>query len=271
MVQNLNDLKAEFIKINQGLVNTPKVIIDNKVWYQSHRRGDTGIGKTFEDLLGKKEDNFQLPDYENIELKAHLDNNSLITLFTKSPNLPRGINTIIREKYGYSDDDTGIKVLHSTVPSGKLTFNAKSQHYFTVVDDPTVEAVKLAVYGKNKQLIPDDVQAKWTYSAITKALNHKMPDTLAVIKANKKKSNKKIYYNYKSIWIAKVTPQIVINALNNGTVYVDLRMGAYKSGPKKGKNHDHGTGFRISWNNLLKYAHAYELVNNKNITPIKTN
>lgn len=271
MTQNLTDLKAEFIKINQGLVDDPKVIIDNKVWYQTHRSGDTGIGKTFEDLLGKKEDNFQLPDYENIELKAHLDNDSLITLFTKSPNLPRGINTILREKYGYSDDDTGIKVLHSTVPSGRKTFNAKSQHYFTVVDDPESEAVKLVVYNKDGQLITNDVQAKWTYSAIAKALHNKMPDTLAVIKTDKKKIDKKIYYNYKSIWIAKVTPQIVLDALNAGTVYVDLRMGAYKSGKKKGQNHDHGTGFRISWNNLLKSAHAYELVSNEDITPVANN
>lgn len=59
---------------------------DGKVWYKSHRNGPTGIGKTFEDLLGKKEDNLPLPDFHQIELKAHDQaENSYITLFTKSP------------------------------------------------------------------------------------------------------------------------------------------------------------------------------------------
>lgn len=117
MEKNLEDLKEKFRSLNQGIGDID--LKDGKTWYLTHRKGDTGIGKTFEDLLGKEEDNFQLPDFENIELKAHLDNNSLITLFTKSPNLPRGINTIIRNKYGYDEDNSGIKVLHSTVPSGK--------------------------------------------------------------------------------------------------------------------------------------------------------
>lgn len=258
VAKNLEDLKEEFIRIN----NAPSDIDlgDGKTWYLTHRSGDTGIGKTFEDLLGKKEDNFQLPDYENIELKAHLDTDSLITLFTKSPNLPRGINNIIRDKYGYDEDNSGIKVLHSTVPSGKKTFNSKSKHYFTIRNNKENKSVDLIVFDENGNEITSDVTAKWSYAALNKALTKKMPDTLAIIVTDKKVIKRKTYYNYKSILTTKVNLDALLSALDAGDLYVDIRLGAYKSGKKKGKTHDHGTGFRISLNNLLKYTNAQKLI-----------
>ena len=33
--------------------------------------------------------------------------------------------------------------------------------------------------------------------------------------------------------------------LEEGKIYVDLRIGQYHDGKNKGKTHDHGTGFRI--------------------------
>ncbi len=256
--QNLLDLKQKFILINQGLGDID--LNDGKVWYLTHRSGDTGIGKTFEDLLGKKEDNYQLPDYENIELKAHLDNDSLITLFTKSPNLPRGINTIIRNKYGYDEDNSGIKVLHSTVPSGRKTFNSKSQHYFSIRNNKANKSIDLIVFDADGNEITNDITAKWSYATLEKALTKKMPDTLVIIITDKKRIDKKIYYNYKSMLYTKVTLNALLSALDDGHLFVDLRLGAYKSGKKKGKTHDHGTGFRISLPNLLKYTNVQKLV-----------
>lgn len=37
----------------------------------------------------------------------------------------------------------------------------------------------------------------------------------------------------------------MIDLLEQGKIYVDLRIGQYHSGDKKGQTHDHGTGFRI--------------------------
>lgn len=258
LAQNLQDLRAQFIRINHEKGDID--LNDGKVWYLTHRSGDTGVGKTFEDLLGKKEDNYQLPDYESIELKAHVISDSLITLFTKSPNLPRGINTIIRDKYGYDEDNSGIKVLHSTVPSGRTTFNAKSQHYFTIRNNQDNQSVDLVVFDKDRNEIKSDVKAKWSYSAIEKALTSKMPDKLAIILTNKKAIKRKVYYNYKSILITQITLDTFLKALNDGSIYVDLRLGAYKSGKKKGMTHDHGTGFRISLKNLHKYTDIQTLI-----------
>lgn len=47
------------------------------------RTGPTGIGHTFEAILGLHENNLAIPDLEKIEIKTHRDDSSsMITLFT---------------------------------------------------------------------------------------------------------------------------------------------------------------------------------------------
>lgn len=45
-----------------------------------------------------------------------------------------------------------------------------------------------------------------------------------------------------------------MEAIKAGDLKVDIRIGAYQSGIKKGNTHDHGTGFRINMKRLLNYA-----------------
>ena len=90
------------------------LIIREKGFVKTHRAHDTGIGKTMEDLLHIKENNLQLPDVGEIELKAkRIDSGSMLTIATKSP-LPKGVNKILFEKYKYRDKE-GKFSLHSTV------------------------------------------------------------------------------------------------------------------------------------------------------------
>jgi len=85
-------------------------------WVKTHRSGNTGIGKTLEDLLGIEENNILGPDAHMVELKSIRQNaKNMLTLFTKSP-LPRGINTKILHEYGYETSESGErKILHTTV------------------------------------------------------------------------------------------------------------------------------------------------------------
>ena len=57
-------------------------------YIKTHRAGNTGIGKTLEDLLGIEENNIPGPNATMIELKSARKNAmSMLTLFTKSPLL----------------------------------------------------------------------------------------------------------------------------------------------------------------------------------------
>lgn len=68
---------------------------------KTHRKGDTGIGKTLEDLLGISENNIAGPDFGTYELKSgRKDSSSMLTLFTKAPS-PKGANKELLRVFGY--------------------------------------------------------------------------------------------------------------------------------------------------------------------------
>ena len=95
---------------------------------KSHRSGDTGIGKTLEDLLGIKENNIPLPDIGEVaELKSYRkDAKSMMTLFTLEP-LPKGgdRDRTLLDGFGYSKrDNQRSKELHSTLSCKKYNASA---------------------------------------------------------------------------------------------------------------------------------------------------
>ncbi len=68
---NLEEFKQKFQELR------------NKGFVKSLRKGPTGVGLTFETLMGVEENNLALPDIDGVEIKAHRDNSkSMITLFT---------------------------------------------------------------------------------------------------------------------------------------------------------------------------------------------
>ncbi len=74
---------------------------------QSLRKGSTGVGYTFEELLGIEENNIALPDIENVEIKTHRENtNSMLTLFTFNKNAWKVNPLTAIDDYG-SVDKTG--------------------------------------------------------------------------------------------------------------------------------------------------------------------
>lgn len=54
-------------------------------WIKSIRKGSTGIGATFEKLLGINENSFEIPDFDGIEIKTKRNySNSFTSLFNYS-------------------------------------------------------------------------------------------------------------------------------------------------------------------------------------------
>lgn len=71
----------------------------------------------------------------------------------------------------------------------------------------------------------------------------------------KKQKIGKNYFKFTNIMlITGITFEKFLEALENGDIFVDIRIGVYNSGVKAGQTHDHGTGFRIKLEKLLKYA-----------------
>ena len=243
MTDNYSELKAEFEKIK------------NMGWVESHRSGDTGIGKTFEDLLGKAEDNLDSLDYKNdIEIKTQREaTGSMITLFTKSPDYPKRVNTFLRENFGsVSPEHGGKKILHTTVNAVRYNTHISGNDFKIDVDR---ELKRLVLKVKNHSTGEEEFDgAYWTFDRIEKKLNKKLKKIAYVI-ADEKKENGKTYFNYTDIrLITDLTLEKFLVALENGDIFVDIRIGIYNSGASMGKTHDHGTGFRITLDNLMRYA-----------------
>ena len=81
--------------------------IKNMEYVKSIRKGNTGIGATFEYLLGKNEENFEIADYYGIEIKTKRSySKAYINLFNAVPT-GSGYYEVkrLRDTYGYPDSN----------------------------------------------------------------------------------------------------------------------------------------------------------------------
>lgn len=223
-------------------------------WHLSSRKGSTGIGKTLEDLLDKEEDNHDLPDFHDIEIKTHeTASTSMLTLFTKAPTYPRGANTHLRNNYG-TEDDHGNKILHATVSGNKITNSQKYDYNFKIRVEREEEKIVLEVYDKEGVLVDDRVY--WSFIALEKQINKKLK-YLTIISGDSRLSANGIDKEYRYTEIDVVSDLRVdrlVEGIENGDLKIDIRIGAYQTGKKMGKTHDHGTAFRINTIKLMDYA-----------------
>jgi len=270
----MKDNMKRFAKIYSELMNSSTMkrilnIINCNGWYMSHRTGDTGIGKTLEDLAGIKENNFSrgdiiLDSFEPIELKsARVNSSSMITLFTKSPEpRGRGIKSLL-ERFGYfKDSSSKYKELHSTLSVGSNNIRGK-ELLLKVIQ---MENNKRICFIDTNSLNEKAVIAYYSQRELEKAALRKLSNGLVLVEAEvieyKDNKNKKVeFFKYtKATFFYGFSINSFFELLEGGKIKIDFRLGTYKSGKKIGKPHDHGTAFRISAKNLLDLFEVKQLI-----------
>lgn len=216
--------------------------IQDMGWITTHRLGNTGVGKTLEDLLGITENNYQEPDFGEYELKAsRLNSNSMLTLFTKSP-LPKGSNTALRLAFGYASSayDNDEKVLHTTLNALNFVRIANTGHNLKVdyvVGNPSDKIVIESESGH--------FNAYWGVEELRSSFESKYPNKLVYVKAESRDSGASEQFRFKQAYVCDgFSYDGFLELLQSGKIYVDLRIGQYPDG----RTHDHGTGFRIREN-----------------------
>ena len=211
-------------------------------WIPSNRTHDTGIGKTLEDLLGIKENNFPGPNGEKVELKSvRKGSSSMITLFTKSPKPSESIKELL-EDYGYqSVNDPTKKNLHVDLYGNKMT------------EIKGIPSLKLAVTPDRIDIvnIHGKIYGGWDYETLKKSFESKMYRVL-LVKADTRGTKMNEEFNYNEAWVLmSFSFERFITLISNGIVKVELRIGIYPKGSKnEGKPHDHGTAFRVLESNI---------------------
>jgi len=243
----LNKFKEDFLKVKQ------------MGWIPSNRFHDTGIGKTFEDFLGVIENNKPSADYEGlIELKSTRElSQSMITLFTKSPE-PNKVNSQLRERFGYSDNEhPDLKILHTTFSGDKFN-TCKNKFCFSMEINRINNRIDIIIKNLETGKL-EDIEAYYSFDKIKNKIENKCK-FIAFISAECKKENGKEFFNFsKATLLFGLNLEKFLTFLEKGIIKYDVRIGVYRTGKNKGKTHDHGSGFRVLKADIDKVFRVTEL------------
>lgn len=204
---------------------------------KSLRKGSTGVGYTFEQLLGVNENNIPIPDIGGrLEIKAtRKDSNSLLTLFTFNRGAWVEKQKEVIERYGYVDEK-GRKALKRT-----LTLNSEGILGLNIDE----ENHSVALFDKEQ----NKVIATWSLYVIVGKFSTKLDRILYVLADRKtdKEGNEYFWYNEAYI-LSEPKPENFIRAFRNSEIAIDLRIHIKENG----KVRNRGTAFRVYEKSLLK-------------------
>lgn len=221
------------------------------------RNGPTGVGATFEYLLGKNEESFEIPDYYGIEIKTKRSySKSYITLFNAVPTGSYFHETKrLRDQYGYpSKKNKYLKELYAEVFSNCVT-KVGLWYYFQLKVDYEQEKLFLLVYDYQKKLIDDSTY--WDFDILKEKIERKL-QVLALVKAWPNRINHIEYFKYYKMNIYLLRDfNYFIRAIDKGIIKLSLKIGSYDDDKKYGNVKEHGVGFSIREEDLLLIFDIY--------------
>jgi len=221
--------------------------INEMGYVESHRSGDTGIGKTLEDLLEISENNIAGPDFAVYELKsARKNSSSMLTLFTKAP-LPKGANRNLLNAFGYrqrkvSCDYEQLSLTGEETNESNIPINEKELH--VTVDSLKPNCVGLILKITDARIYIDTdkrVEAYYDNEVLKESFEKKYHKLIYVLADNKKERRKEYFWFNEAYLLDGFGFKRFSKLVKQGLLKVDIRIGHYQNG----RLHDHGTGFRI--------------------------
>ena len=240
MIDDLVTLKQKFERIK------------DRGWIQSLRRGTTGIGYTFEALIGKEEESFPIPDYGTIEIKTrHRNAKFPIGLLNATPDgdylfpMKR-----LYDKFSFPQrGNLKYKVFYASMVATRYTYAGKNYQFKLVVDREN-KVIKVLAYSKSTGII--DPNISWSFDFLKEKVDRKLK-YLALIKADTYHSFDLQYFKYYDIKFYMFRGfNTFLSLIENGTINVTFSIGCYKTGIKSGKMNNHGSSFDISEDDLEK-------------------
>lgn len=230
---------AEFTKLKKELQK-----IKDMGWILCSQNNFGEVGLKLERLLNRNPENFEIPDYDNIEIKTKSSKTKkLITLFNAAPDSYLYEIKRLHGLYGYTYTTMGrYKVLNSIVYSKKKTYVSKGIYFsLKVLWDKKI--VNLIVSDEDDNII--DNLTSWTFDLLQEKLERKLK-YLCFLEVDK-------YFNYDRMYIKYSKDNYYVlkgfdcfmMLLEQGIISITFRIGVFKTGKRMGQIHDHGTSFSI--------------------------
>lgn len=232
MQKEINDLKEKFYKIRKmGLC-------------KSLRSGTTGLGFTFETLIGKEENNSYEPDFNGIEIKVKLG-------YTKTPTTlfcltPKGHDYTVKyllETFGYPDkENKNIKCFRASAYYRKNHISV-NKYILKLKINREKERLELVILDINLNILDNTIC--WTFNELEKRLTTKL-NYLAYIKGYPYKKDNQVYYKYTNMNIYRLKDfNNFLELIEADKIHVVFNVGIGKKGKNIGKIEDRGTAFKI--------------------------
>ena len=230
--------------------------IKRQGWIENARPGNAGgVGNTLEDLLEVAENNLQIPDFGEWELKSQrADTGSLLTLFHIEPE-PRNARIVPRVlllQYGWPHQEAGgayppnersfrqtINATSSSNRGFKVNIDYQNKKIYvsfnySQIDDRHDEWRSFIKNGVGT----DDISPNpyWSFETISNKLESKLKNLL-YFRAERKIEHGKEYFKYNE-FEAYIDPDLekFLALVEEGVLYVDFDA---RTG------HNHGTKFRL--------------------------
>ena len=253
-VKSLKDLKRRLLEIKK------------MGWVPSKRSHDTGIGKTFEDLLGIEENNIQLPDIGGIEVKSSRSyTSSLVTLITFEPpskyrNVVWKLDNLVKT-FGQTGYENGGPVFHITLSARRYTGNTQKfkLDIRTICGKEMVCVVTRRQFNPLNPKLPADLVVCYPVNEIVQRISRKLSGCLLVIEADTRRNPDREDFRLKSAKLyTGFSTRKFVEMVREGKIYLDIRFGRYPDG----RPHNHGTAWRIRKQDILElYATEVDLLN----------
>lgn len=193
----------------------------------SKRKGNKGIGYTLETILGVKENNLKMPDFDTIELKSQRKTASnRVTMFTFNRGVWKIKQRELIEKYGYIDTKDR--------PSLYCTVDTRVNNQGLIVK---VEQENVRLYHIDGNLI-----AEWMGERLIETFREKMP-ALVVVNADTRinSDEKEEFWFNESFFLTQPNEDNLLELIRQDKIIVDIRMHLKVNESVR----NHGTGFRI--------------------------
>ena len=205
--------------------------IYNEGWIKTLRRGDTGVGFTFETKLGIEANSKKKPDFMGIEIKAFRkrSSGSLVTLFSQVPNW-KNSNTDrnkILDEYGYSDVNERFNLYCSVYANitNKLNWQLRVDR----------EEKKIKILNSGKEV------TFWDFKKIEERILNKHNETFFVYADTKKENDSEYFLYNKILFTKKASLENFLKLIENSKICHDFVMHRKKNGSTR----DHGFLWRI--------------------------
>lgn len=221
--------------------------IKNLGWIECKNKNKSVTGKTLENLLEINPDNFEIPDYNTIEIKSKVSKReNYIDLFCATPDSYVLETKRLYDKYGYLDSNN-YKILNFVL-YGEFLKPINNEYSAKLRIDYKNKKVIMEIYNKDNELI--DNLSSWSFELLEEKLCRKL-NYVCLIEGDKKFSHNVLYVRYDKYKFYKLKKfSNFIRLLKRGQIRISFTLGVYKSGSKSGKMHDHGTQFSIRKENI---------------------